>query len=119
LSYGVCIGEVLRHITPALLPALKDQRLSKLAVDLTAVLDCRDIAAIGIPPDALFHDTDYAVGQILGASAVARGSEGLLVPSATRLPDDVLIIFPDNMRPTSSIAVVETVDPVLYIARLP
>jgi hypothetical protein len=48
-----------------------------------------------------------------------RRVEGLLVPSATRLPDDVLIIFPDNMRPTSSIAVVEIIDPVLYIARSP
>ncbi len=119
LSYGVCLGEVLRHVTPELLPALRDQRLSRLAVDLSAVLDCRDVAALGVPPDVLFHDTDYTPGQALGFAAIARGCEGLLIPSATRLPDDVLVIFPDNLRSTSRIEVVETVDPILYTERSP
>jgi hypothetical protein len=110
---------VLRHVTPELLPMLKGQRLSKLAVDLSAVLDCRDVTALGVALDALFHDTDYAAGQALGAAAVARGGEGLLIPSATRLPDDVLVLFPDSLRPTSRIEVVETVDPILYIERSP
>lgn len=117
LSYGVCLAEVLRHLTPETLPTLKHQRLSKITVDLANVLDCRDAAALGIEQDALFHDTDYTTGQALGAAAVAHGCEGLLLASATRLPDDVLIIFPDNLRSTSHMKVIETVDPALYVER--
>ena len=81
------------------------------------MLDCRDVSALGVSPAELFHDTNYELGQELAAAALQRNCEGLLVPSATRLPDDVLIIFTDSLRPTSRVEVVEYVDPALYVDR--
>jgi hypothetical protein len=45
LGPEICLGEVLRHITPDLLLFLNDYRLTELAVELTGVLDCRDPSA--------------------------------------------------------------------------
>jgi hypothetical protein len=60
------------------------------------------------------HDTDYETTQALGAAANSRGLEGLLVPSATRLGDN-LIVFPHNLRSESRIDVVSSRDPRLYV----
>jgi hypothetical protein len=62
------------------------------------------------------HDTDYEATQAIGAAAFADGLEGLLVPSATRLGDN-LILFPDNLRAGSRIEVVSSRDPRLYVQR--
>jgi hypothetical protein len=111
LTYGVCLAEIIRHLTPIALPSLKHQRLSELSVDLSFVLDCTDLAALGVDQAALFDDYDYSTGQALAAAALARGCEALLIPSATRLPDPNLIIFTTQIRPTSSYLVVGFIDP--------
>jgi RES domain-containing protein len=115
-SLEVCLGEVYRHITPKLLPSLNDYRLSELSVRVRAVLDCRDPAHLGLPFDDLVHDTDYGATQAIGAAAFADGLEGLLVPSATRLGDN-LILFPDNLRAGSRMEAVSSRDPRLYVQR--
>ena len=79
------------------MPSLNDYRLSELSVRVRAVLDCRDPVPLGLRFDDLVHDTDYEATQAFGAAAFADGLEGLLVHSATRLGDN-LILFPDNLR---------------------
>ena len=44
---------------------------------------------------------------------LATGAEGLLVPSATLLPDPILVIFPDALRPDSRVVPLESIDPAL------
>jgi RES domain-containing protein len=115
-SAEVCLGEVYRHVTPKLLPSLNDFRLSELSVRVEEVVDCREPAPLGLRFDDLVHDTDYEATQAIGAAAFADGLEGLLVPSATRLGDN-LILLPDNLRAGSRIEVVSSRDPRLYVQR--
>ena len=91
-----CLGEVYRHVTPEILPSLNDFRLSDLCVSLQQVVDCRDPSTLGLSPEDLSHDTDYRATQALGTAAYSVGLEGLVVPSATRLGDN-LILFPQNL----------------------
>lgn len=119
LSLGpeVCLGEVLRHVAENMLARLNDYRLSELRLALEAVLDSRDVpAALGLTLDGLLADTDYRVTQELAAAAIARQAEAILLPSATRLGDN-LILFPRNLRPRSSITVIASRDPRLYVPR--
>ena len=110
------IGEFLRHSTPSALSRLAVMRLSTLSVRLEAVLNCRDAATMGIDPEALLHDTDYDLTQAIGEAALARGVEGILVPSATRLGDN-LILWMAQIRPGSQISIVRSEDPRLYVPR--
>ena len=112
----VCLGEIYRHITPELLPSLNDFRLSELSASLQRVADCRDPSALGLTPGDLSHDTDYRAPQALVAAAASGGLEGLLVPSATGLGDN-LILFTQNLLADSRITVVSSRDPRLYIER--
>ncbi len=91
-------------------------RISEIDVELNAVIDCREIAALGICLDALLNDLDYTVPQRIAAAALATGAEGLLVPSATRLGDN-LVVFPDQLHPDSRLEIVGSRDPVLYVER--
>lgn len=116
LGAEVCIGEILRHIEPDILPALNDYRITELEVRLSAVLDCRDVAAIGLSPTDLWHDTDCRSPRLLAQAAIARGVEGMLVPSATRLGDN-LIIFSDQLHADASLGIVSERDPALYVPR--
>lgn len=88
------------------MPLLNSYRLSTLSVDVLSVLDCRDTAAMGLSADELLHDTEYSAGHKLAAAAIARGAEGILVPSATRLGDNV-VLFPNRLHPESRLAVIE------------
>ena len=112
----ICLGEVHRHITPELLESLNDFRLSELSVSLQEIADCRDPSVLGLTPEDLSHDTDYRATQSLGAAANSLGLEGLLVPSATRLGDN-LILFPQNLSAGSCVRVVSSRDPRLYVRR--
>lgn len=69
---------------------------------LSRCLDCRDIDALGLTLETLLDDLAYDAGHALGLAAVRRGAEGILVLSATRAGDN-LILFPDNLQPTSRI----------------
>jgi len=119
LTYGVCLAEILRHLTPSTLPSLKNQRLSEILVELSSVLDCTNLAALGADEATLFDDYNYSTGQALAAAAIARRCEALLIPSATRLPDSNLIIFTTQVQPTSSYRVIRFIDPPLYVDRPP
>ena len=98
------------------MPRLNEYRLSEIAIDLSFVIDCRDLTTLGITVGDLLSDLDYSTSQHIGAAAVSLGAEGLLVPSATRLGDN-LIIFPDNLRSESRLEVISSRDPVLYVER--
>jgi hypothetical protein len=117
LGPEVCLGEVIRHVTPDTLRYLNDYRLSELDVQLSAVLDLRDVSGLGLTPEALLHDSDYRVTQALGAAALAVGSEGVLVPSATKLGDN-LVVFTSSLRPGSWLEVLGSRDARLYARRV-
>jgi len=113
--------EELGETAHVLLSGLNARLLSEISVELSDVLDCRDVEAMGLkPPDVepadLFHDTDFTVGQELGAAIVARGHEAMLIPSATRLGDN-LIVFPTNLQPRSRIQFVGSRSPSSYVDR--
>lgn len=114
LSPETALGELVRHITPELLPHLNGYRISELAVTLEAVVDCRDAALLGVSPAALVDDRDLETTQQIGAAAVALGFEGVLVPSATALGDN-LIVFPTNLRSGSKLDVMSGRDPRLFV----
>lgn len=116
LSPEVSLGEVLRHSSPQLVPQLNEYRLSELEVELKAVLDCRDAAALGLSLEDLTRDYDFAITQEVAAAAIAQGAEGILVPSATGLGDN-LVVFPAQLHSTSRLAVVGSRDPRLYVRR--
>jgi RES domain-containing protein len=116
LDAETCLAELVRHITPQFLPKLNGYRISELTVDLDAVLDCRVPERLGLTWDHLCSDLEYAVTQRIAAAARASGIEGLLVPSATALGDN-FVQFPDRLRPTSSISIVGSRDPRLFVER--
>lgn len=116
LSPETCLGELIRHITPELLPHLNGYRISELRVSLMAVADCRDATLLGMMTDSLVHDRDYRATQQLGAAVVAVGLEGMLVPSATVLGDN-LIVFTAQMHADSEIEVINSRDPRLFVDR--
>ncbi len=110
----ICLGKIYRHLTPELLPSLNDFRLSELLANVQRVVDCRDPDPLGLTPGDLSHDTDYRATQALGAAADRSALEGLLVPSATGLGDN-LILFPQNLLSSSRVRVVSSRDPRLYV----
>jgi RES domain-containing protein len=116
LTPEICLGEIIRHVTPATLARFNDYHLSEIRVSLTAVLDLRDSAPLRVPIDAVLDDTDYSVPQALAAAARERGAEGIIVPSATRLGDN-LILFPDRLQAVSELVVVASREPRLYVER--
>ena len=81
--------------------------------DFNAHCDC---LALALTADDIYADPDYTVPQSIAAAAIARGAEGLVVPSATRFGDN-LILFPKHFRAGSKLTVVETIDPRLYVAQ--
>jgi len=112
----VAIGEVLRHISPDSLADLNDYRISELDVELESVLDLGDAAPLGLNTDDLVRDNDFEITQDLAAAAIVREAEGILVPSATRLGDN-LIVFPAHLGSRSRLAVIDSRDPRLYVSR--
>jgi hypothetical protein len=116
----VALGERIRHTSPANLKNLANQRITSLRVDLQDVLvacapdGCADLGLPGLSLTEMCEPTDYRKTQDL-AWAARIFAEALLVPSCTRFPEGNLIIFPDRLRPGSTIAVVDTLDPELYV----
>lgn len=115
LSPEVGLGEVLRHFDE-LLPQLNEYRLSELEVELSAVLDCRDALALGLATADLIRDGDFVIAQEIAAEAIVRGAEGILVPSATQMGDN-LVVFPDRLTGSSRLTLVGSRDPRLYVPR--
>ena len=71
---------------------------------------------MGLAPNALFHATNYDLTQAIGGAALARGVEGILVPSATRLGDNI-VLWMEQIRPDSQITIISSEDPRLYVPR--
>ena len=114
LSFGICLAELLRHLSTVTLQAKLKAQLTQLRVDLSAVLDCSDLIALGVPKDNLLHDTDYSTAHALARAARTRGCEGLLVPSAADIPGEegcVLIVFPDLLQPGSAVRIIRALTP--------
>lgn len=114
LSFGICLAELVRHLSSETLRMKLKTQLTQLRVDLAAVLDCSDLIALGVPKHDIFHDTDYTTAQALALTARTRGCEGLLIPSAADIPGEdgcVLIIFPDMLQPGSAVRIIRAVTP--------
>lgn len=116
LTAEASLGEVLRQFGPEMLPELNEYRLSELDVELSAVLDCRDAAALGLSRADLIQNREFAITQEIAGEAIARGMEGILVPSATGLGDN-LVVFPARLRSASRLTVLGGRDPRLYVPR--
>jgi RES domain-containing protein len=107
LDLAVALGELQRNVRQ---DDFGDYRFTEIWTQLEAVLDCRDLAALGVSFDEVLGARDYSVGQELAAAAVELGVEGMLVPSATRLGDN-LIVFPHLVRTESVLVGVRSIDP--------
>jgi RES domain-containing protein len=116
LNPETCMGELLRHFSPELYPLLNSYRLTELAVDLRSVADCRDPEVLGLSIADIVDDVDFSTTHRLGEAAYRSGSEGMLVPSATALGDN-LVVFTTNLHPGSRIHVLSTREPRLYVQR--
>jgi RES domain-containing protein len=116
LSPEVALGEILRQLVPELLPRMNDYQLSELAVELSVVLDCRDALGLGLEKDDLIRDGDFEITQQIAGEAIARGVEGVLVPSATQMGDN-LVVFPERLTAASGLTLVRSRDPRLYVPR--
>lgn len=110
LAPEVALAEMVRHADTEGLDTLIDRQLSELACSFAAVIDCRNPTALGLKAGALLDDHDYSVSHALAAAAFAAGAEGILVPSATALGDN-LVVFPANLRPESRLVVVSSRSP--------
>lgn len=112
----VTIGEVLRNTPAERMSQLNMYRLSEISVKIQTVIDCRALIDYGVPFSALVQEGDFTLTQEVALHAFRASAEGILVPSATRLGDN-LVVFPDNLREGSRLEVVGSRDPVLYVDR--
>lgn len=116
LDAETCLAELMRHITPVLLPTLNDYRLSQIDVALSAVADIQRPSECGIDVARLVDDWDYALPQALAREAFAQGCEAMLVPSATLLGNNI-VVFPQNLHDDSGLMMNSSRDPRLFVSR--
>ena len=123
LKPHIALGERLRHTTPEVLASLNGQRLSELRLVLHRVIigchlpDCAGSAIPGITLNDLCRPHDYAKPHQVAATARTMGVEGMLVPSCTEFAGGNLVVFPDLLDTNSTIGVVRSEDPTLFIGR--
>ncbi|MHB8575526.1 MAG: RES domain-containing protein [Dehalococcoidia bacterium] len=110
LASQTALAEIARQLSPSTWPRLRDYRFTELAISLGAVIDCSDVAALGLAIDDLCDDRDWRVPAELALAARAAGAEAVLVPSATRWGSN-LVVFPDRLRSDSSLVVIRYVEP--------
>jgi hypothetical protein len=116
LSQDITLHELWRQVVPTSYAGLGVYRISELWVEARAVLDCRDTACLGLAPQLLHDDKDYTVPRAIAAAAVARGAEGILLPSATRL-GDILVFFPRNCLSGTRLWALKSVDARIFVGR--
>lgn len=107
LELAVSLAEIMRSTIAS---APRQFRFTEIEVDLQAITDCRAFDDLGIDRMRLLADWDYSTGHVLALAVRRSGAEAMLVPSASCLGDN-LVIFPDLLRPGSSLAPVRSVDP--------
>lgn len=71
---------------------------------------------LGLTIEDLCDDFNYDQPRQLARAARNVGAEGLLVPSATRLGNN-LVLFPADLRSGSTLTVIGSVDPKMYVDR--
>lgn len=108
LAPEIAIWEMVRRSAAQNLAYLKNNVLSELEVELGSVLDLSDPATVGLTL-ADMADSDQQPCQELAAAAMARGYEGLLVPSAA-LPGLNLVIIPRSLPEPPLIRVLQSTD---------
>jgi RES domain-containing protein len=114
LTDGGAIAEAVRHA--GTLAGLDMLRMTRLRVELSAVLDLTDPSVYGLTLEDVTDDHDYRMTQELGLAALLRGAEGILVPPASRVGTNVVILT-ENLRPTARIVVLDSIDPRLFVPR--
>lgn len=120
LGQHVALGERIRHTTPSSLASLANQRISQLLVKLQVVLDacapteCAELGISGLTRDDICRPADYTKTHEI-ARVARQFAEALLIPSCTRFPEGNLIIFPDRLLPGSSISIVSSLDPDIFV----
>lgn len=115
LTQAIALGERIRHTSETTLSLLKDVYISRLYVELSLVLvacapdGCH---AVGVPgmDETILCGSDYAQAQAF-ARCARETVEALLIPTCTKFPEGNLIIFPDRLRHTSSVRVIDHVAP--------
>lgn len=116
LSDGGAIAELTRRVEPTTLAGLNNRRLTRVRVSLSAVVDLRDPSVLGLTLADVTDDYDYTITQAVAAAALRHGVEGLLVPAASLVSAN-LVVLVDNLLPTSLIEPLDSVDPRLYVPR--
>jgi hypothetical protein len=116
LSDGGAIAGLTRRLEPTTLAMLNARRLTRVRVSLSAVVDLRDPALLGLSLADVTDDYDYSITQAIAAAALQRGVEGLLVPAASLVGAN-LVVLVDNVLPSSAIEPLDSVDPRLYVPR--
>jgi hypothetical protein len=114
LTDGGCIAEAIRHAGS--LEGLEGLRMTSLHVELGEVLDLTSPSAYGLGLADVIDDTDYRVTQSIGLAAVVRGVQGLLVPAASLVSAN-LVILTDNLSSSCVIEPLESINPRLYVPR--
>jgi hypothetical protein len=114
LTDGGCIAEAVRHAGS--LGSLDVLRITRLQVNLSVVLDLTDPSTYGLTLADVIDDHDYGLTQELGLAALLRGAEAILVPPASRVGTN-LVILTENLLPTSSIMTLDSTDPRLFVPR--
>ncbi len=120
LAIHVALGERIRHTTPGSLHRMKTQRFSELEISLQRVLNlcaadgCATHRLRNTSDADLCHPIEYEKCHQL--ATLARDLvEAVIIRSCTGFPEGNLIIFPDRLDPVSTIRVVQTIDPNLYV----
>jgi hypothetical protein len=103
IELATALGEIQRNIKVS---GLAGYRFTELWVELTEVIDCRGIAVV----EQLLDDYDYSVGQAIAKAAIELGAEAIVVPSATRLGDN-LILFPEQLGHNAVVRATRSIDP--------
>jgi RES domain-containing protein len=120
LAIHVALGERIRHTTPESLQRMKTQRFSELEISLQRVLNlcaadsCATHGLRNMEETDLCHPIEYTSCHQI-AELARDVAEAMIVPSCTGFPEGNLIIFPDRCHPESTIRVVQTIDPNLYV----
>lgn len=108
LAPEIAIWEMVRRSAARNLAYLQNNVLSEFEVDLSRILDISDPAAAGLTAADL-TGPDHQPCQELAAAAMARGYEGLLVPSAA-LPGLNLVVLPRNLPEPPPIRVLRSTE---------
>ncbi len=104
----LAVWEMVRQRASTNLLFLQNNRLSQLDVSLTAVLDFSDVSTLGLS-SADIHGADRTIPWAIGAAAVGRGANGLIIPSAA-MNGTNLVIFPTNLPSDWRATIVSTED---------